>query len=86
MQDFFLFPQRLRLSIAIDITMSTTIQVSKKTAQILRDLVKKKKAKNYDEVIMRLLAEKYKIPKSMFGSNPNLAPFTEEDEAESHEL
>lgn len=43
-------------------------------------------AKTYDEVLRKLLAEKMGIPASMFGSNPNLSPFREEEEAEFHEL
>jgi hypothetical protein len=66
--------------------MSTTIQTSKKTAQLLRDLKKKTGAKSYDELISALVREKLDIPKSLFGSNPRLPPFSEEDEMKSHEL
>lgn len=65
--------------------VSTTIQTSKKTAQLLRDLMKKTGAKNYDEIIASLAREKLRVPKSMFGSNPKLGHFTAADELESHE-
>ncbi len=42
--------------------------------------------KSLDQVIRELVAERGKIPKSMFGSNPKLRSFTAKDEAESHEL
>lgn len=66
--------------------MATTIQVSRKTRQLLNIFKKKLSAKSYDEVILRMLAEKTGIPLSMFGSNPRLSSFKEEDEAEFHEL
>jgi hypothetical protein len=65
--------------------MSTTIQTSKKTAQLLRELMKKTGAKSYDEVIAGMAREKLSVPKSMFGSNPKLGRFTEKDEMEPHE-
>jgi hypothetical protein len=66
--------------------MSTTIQTSRKTAQLLRELMKKTGAKSYDEIITALVHEKFDMPKSLFGSNPKLRPFTEKDEMESHAL
>jgi hypothetical protein len=71
---------------AIVIDMSTTIQTSKKTAQQLREIMKKKGAKSYDEVISALIKESQLVPSSLFGSNRRLKPFTAEDEAEFHEL
>jgi hypothetical protein len=65
--------------------MSTTIQISKKTARILKELMKKYGMNTYDEFIRNLINEKYGIQNSLFGSNPKLAPFKEE-EAEIHEL
>jgi hypothetical protein len=59
---------------------TTTIQTSKKTAQKLRELMKETGAKSYDEVISRLIGDRYHIPVSLFGSNPNLAPLTKSDE------
>lgn len=66
--------------------MGTTIQVSKKTARILRELMKKTNAKTYDELIRIMINEKFKIQDSLFGSNPKLTSFREEEEAEFHEL
>lgn len=66
--------------------MATTIQVSRKTRQLLDVLKKKLSAKSYDEVLQKLIAEKIEIPTSMFGSNPKLSRFKEEEEAELHEL
>lgn len=66
--------------------MSTTIQVSRKTAQLLKELVKRTNAKSYDELIRNLVLGKLKTPKSLSGSNPKPSPFTERDEAELHEL
>jgi hypothetical protein len=63
----------------IVIAMETTVQLSKNTVQILKDLKKKMHAKSYDEVISRLVLKESGIPKSMFGSNPKLDPFTEEE-------
>jgi len=37
--------------------MKTTIQLDKKTVQILKDLMKRLNAKNYDEVIRLLIKE-----------------------------
>ena len=65
--------------------METTVQLNKNTVQILKDLKKKMHAKSYDEVISRLVLKETGIPKSMFGSNPKLGTFTEEDRAEIRE-
>ncbi|MGC8832353.1 MAG: hypothetical protein ACP5PQ_07220 [Thermoproteota archaeon] len=74
------------MAIVIAITVATTIQVSKKTRQLLEALKKKLSAKSYDEALQKLLAEKMETPSSMFGSNPKLSCFKEEEEAEFHEL
>jgi hypothetical protein len=66
--------------------MSTTIQTSKRTAQQLREIMRKTGAKTYDEVIRGLIKEKKLIPDSLFGSNPRLKLFQAEDEAEFHDL
>jgi hypothetical protein len=71
---------------AMAIIMSTTIQTSKKTAQQLREIMKKTGAKTYDEIIRELIKERQSIPSSLFGSNPRLKPFTTKEEAEFHEL
>jgi len=65
--------------------MSTTIQVSKKTLQLLSILKEKLSAKSYDELLRKIALEKLGTT-SMFGSNPKLSPFKKEDEAEIHEL
>jgi len=66
--------------------MATTVQVSEKTLQILNKLKEETGLKSYDEVIRELIVKTSKIPRSMFGSNPKLTPFSARDEAESHEL
>jgi len=66
--------------------LATTVQVSDKTLQILNKLKDETGLKSHDEVIRELIAERRKLPKSMFGSNPKLRPFSARDEAESHEL
>jgi len=66
--------------------LATTVQVSDKTLQILNKLKDETGLKSHDEVIRELIAERRKLPKSMFGSNPKLRPFSVRDEAESHEL
>lgn len=66
--------------------MATTIQVSRKTKQLLDVMKRRWSAKSYDEVLRRLIAEKMGMPASLFGSNPRLSPFEESEEAEFHEL
>lgn len=66
--------------------MATTIQVSRKTKQLLDMMKRRMSAKSYDEVLRKLIAEKMGMPVSLFGSNPRLTPFSEEEEAEFHEL
>ena len=62
--------------------MPTTVQVNEKTLQMLNEAKKEMGAKSHDEVIKKLLIERQKIPCSMFGSNPKLSSFTEEDKAD----
>lgn len=64
--------------------MPTTVQVGEKTLQMLNKLKKEFGARSHDEVIRKLISERKKIPRSMFGSNPKLMPFSQEDEAEVH--
>jgi len=64
----------------------TTVQVDEKTLQMLNRLKEEMKARSHDEVIKTLISERKKIPRSMFGSNRKLKPFSVEDEAEFHEL
>jgi flagellar motor component MotA len=74
------------MAIAVAAIMSTTIQTRKKTAQQLREIMKKTGAKTYDEIIRELIKEKESSPSSLFGSNPRLKPFTAKEEAEFHDL
>lgn len=62
------------------------MQVSERTLQLLNKLKQEEGLKSLDQVIRELVAERGKIPKSMFGSNPKLRSFTAKDEAEPHEL
>ena len=64
---------------SIAITMETTIQLNKQTVQVLKDMKKKSGMKSYDELINSLIRKQKKTSKSMFGSNPRLDPFTEEE-------
>jgi len=66
--------------------VATTVQVDEKTLQMLNKLKEEMKARSHDEVIKTLISERKKIPRSMFGSNRKLKPFSVEDEAEFHEL
>jgi len=64
----------------------TTVQIDEKTLQMLNKLKEEMRARSHDEVIKTLISERKKIPRSMFGSNRKLKPFSKEDEAEFHEL
>jgi hypothetical protein len=64
----------------------TTVQVAEKTLQQLNKLKEEMRARSHDEVIKTLISEREKIPRSMFGANRKLRPFSNEDEAEFHEL
>lgn len=64
----------------------TTIQVHDNTLNLLKHFKAKYGFKTYEETILGLITKKEKIPKSMFGSNKKLTPFTHEDEAKFHEL
>ncbi len=66
--------------------MPTTVQVDEKTLQMLNKIKKETKAKSHDEVIKALISERKKIPHSMYGSNRKLTSFSEQDEAQFHEL
>tara|TARA_Y100000310_G_C19990704_1_gene493985 strand:+ start:232 stop:426 length:195 start_codon:yes stop_codon:yes gene_type:complete len=48
--------------------MTTTIQVSNTTKQLLEMYKEKRKASSYDEVIHSIMEKKLNIPKSMFGA------------------
>jgi|GEM_PF-4025905 len=66
--------------------MNTTIQVSRKTPQLLNMLKRKLSARSYGELLRRIVAEKLNLPVSLFSFNPKLKPFKEEGETEFHEL
>jgi len=66
--------------------LPTSVQVSERTLQLLNKLKQEEGFKSLDQLIRELVAERGKIPRSMFGSNPKLRSFTAKDEAESHEL
>jgi hypothetical protein len=66
--------------------MSTTIEVKKTTARVLEELKKKYGARSMDETVKKLVSKAEQIPDSMFGSHPEMKPFTPRDEAKLHEL
>jgi hypothetical protein len=66
--------------------MPTTVQVDEKTLQMLNKIKKEMKANSHDQVIKSLILERKNIPRSMFGSNRKLKPFSRKDETEFHEL
>lgn len=68
------------------IMVPTTVQVTEKTLQMLNKLKEEMGARSHDMVIRTLISERKRIPRSMFGTNPKLKPFSKEDEAECHEL
>lgn len=66
--------------------MSTTVEVKKNTARALEELKKKYRARSIDETVKQLIRKAEDIPDSMFGSHPEMKPFTSRDEARIHEL
>jgi hypothetical protein len=66
--------------------MTTSVQVSERTLQLLNELKLEEGLESYDQVIRQLISDRMKIPRSMFGSNRRLQRFTARDHAESHEL
>jgi len=64
----------------------TTVQVDEKTLQMLNEIKKETRAKSNNEVIKTLIIERKKIAHSMFGSNSKLSSFSEQDEAEFHDI
>lgn len=66
--------------------MSTTIQVSDTTKQMLEMLKEKKRIKTNDKLIQYLLDDKMGVPKSMFGAAKELGKWKKEDRAEFREL
>lgn len=64
----------------------TTIQVKRRNLKLLEMLKRSMRAKSYDEVIERLLAEKVGIPADMFGVDKGrISKFTEEDRLEDRD-
>lgn len=67
--------------------MSTTIQVSGTTKQMLDSLKEKERMKTYDQVLQHLLTTHTDIPKSMFGAARGMLNWKkEEDRLKLHEL
>jgi len=64
----------------------TTIQVKRRNLKLLEILKRSMRAKSYDEVIERLLAEKVGVPADMFGVDKGrISKFTEEDRLEDRD-
>ncbi|MEK6849633.1 MAG: hypothetical protein AABY01_03630 [Nanoarchaeota archaeon] len=59
--------------------MTTTIQVSDMTKQLLDQLKAREHADSFDAVVEKLAREKMAVPKSMFGSAKGLGPWRKED-------
>lgn len=57
----------------------TTIQLKLKTLKRLKKMKEDFGVKTYDEVLEKIMDEKFKVPKSLFGAHPWMTPFTEED-------
>ncbi|MCH7902570.1 hypothetical protein IIC68_02335 [archaeon] len=64
---------------------NTTIQVNKKTVSVLNRIKEKYGVSSYDKAILEMAKKEIKIPKSMFGSHPNLKSF-KRDEDDFHDL
>ncbi len=66
--------------------MTTTIQISDHTRQLLEVTKKRYGTKSFDETLLKLLEERSKPPKSMFGSlKGKIKPFTRKDRLEMWE-
>lgn len=66
--------------------MVTTIQVKEDTMRLLEALKNATHAKSYDEAIRTVLAEKFKVPTTMFGVDKGkIAKFTERDRLEDRD-
>lgn len=66
--------------------MSTTIQISDETKQLLEHVKTQEEAPSYDEVIKILLEKHTKIPKSMFGVGKGMKLWSKKDRMVLHEL
>ncbi|MBO3839815.1 MAG: VapB-type antitoxin [Thermoproteota archaeon] len=66
--------------------MTSTIQVKRRNLRLLEALKKRMGVKSYDEVIERLLEEKFSIPADMFGVDKGrISRFTEKDRLEDRD-
>ncbi len=65
--------------------MATTIQISKQTKNILKELKEREHAHSYDVLIKEMAIKKLGVPKSRFGSTPKIAPFSEKERLKLHE-
>lgn len=59
--------------------MATTIQVDKKTAELLKQLKEEERAATYNELILHLVTRYKTLKTSRFGRYPKLPPFTREE-------
>ena len=66
--------------------METTISIKESTVQMLAQIKKKMNLKNMDEVIVEIVRKAEDLPKTRFGSQPNLKSFKKEERAKFHEL
>lgn len=66
--------------------METTIAIKESTAQMLAYIKKKMNVKSIDEVIVEAIRKSENLPKSRFGSQPDLKSFKRDERAKFHEL
>ncbi|MBI2598556.1 MAG: hypothetical protein HYW50_05180 [Candidatus Diapherotrites archaeon] len=64
---------------------TTTIQVKRKTVNVLDKVKKKYSVSSYDKAIIKMAEKEVKIPKSLFGAYPKLKKF-KRDEEDFHDL
>ena len=62
--------------------MTTTIQIDEKTLKTLGVLKQELRARSYQEVIVRLISERRRVPNSLFGSAKGSKPHSHDREAE----
>jgi len=65
--------------------MQTTIPLEKETVQVLEKLKSKYNVSSYDKLIREMLEKEMKVPKSLFGTHPNMKAF-KRDKEDFHEL
>ena len=66
--------------------MSTTIQISDGTKQLLERAKVTEEASSYDEIIKKLLQQYTNVPKTMFGHAKGMKPWSKKDRMMLHEL